>query len=155
MLKLSTFLISALLLSVMLASLTTNSVDPLVGTWKLNVSKSKFNPAPGPTSTTVIEGEDRKLQIEREFADGKSVNWSIVLSKDGSSVPFSAAGENSTFSRKVIDQRHIEDHWNTPGGISVGRGAFSHDGKTLTYLLTGTDPQGKNPFRYLEVYEKQ
>ncbi len=155
MLKLRILLTCALLLPGMLASQTVKLGDPLVGTWKLNVSKSKFSPAPGPASTTVIEGEDGKLQIERGFADGKSVSWSIVPSKDGSPAHISGAGEDSTYSRKVVDRRHIEDHWKTPGGISVGRGTFSKDGKTVTYVLTGRDPDGKNPFRWVEVYERQ
>jgi len=155
MLRLSILLTSVLLLPAMLASQTAKPADPLAGTWKLNASKSKFNPAPGPTNITVIEGEDGKLQIREEYADGKSTNWSIVPSKDGSPVTISGAGENSTYWRKVVDRQHIEDHWKTPMVNSVGRGTFSKDGKTLTYVLTGADPDGKNPFRWVEVFEKQ
>jgi len=155
MLRLSVLLTSVLLLPAMLTSQKAKPADPLVGTWKMNASKSKFDPAPGPTNITVIEGEDGKLQIREEYADGKSTNWSIVSSKDGSPVTISGAGENASYSRKVIDQRHIEDHWKTSGVVSVGRGTFSKDGKTVTYVLTGADPDGKNPFRWVEVFEKQ
>jgi hypothetical protein len=39
-------------------------VDPAVGTWKLNVAKSKFKPGPGPQSITVTIAEGGKVSVD-------------------------------------------------------------------------------------------
>jgi hypothetical protein len=155
MLKTAISIVSALLLSVALAAQTTNPEKIMVGTWKLNVSKSKFNPKPGPTSVTAIVSEDGSMELKQEMADGKSLDWTMPPSKDGAIVPISGAGDDATYSHKVIDQWRTEDHWKTAGGATVGKGTLSKDGKTLTYVSVGTTPQGKKVTHDVQVFEKQ
>jgi hypothetical protein len=157
MLKTAISIVSALLLSVAIlrSAQTTNSEKIMVGTWKLNVSKSKFNPKPGPTGVTAIISEDGSMELKQETADGKSLDWTMPPSKDGATVPISGAGDNATYSHKVIDQWHTEDHWKTAGGTTVGKGTLSKDGKTLKYVSVGTSPQGKKVVHDVQVFEKQ
>ena len=48
--------------------LPAQETDPLVGTWELNVAKSKYSPGPAPQSETrtyVVSGEDIKATVKR------------------------------------------------------------------------------------------
>jgi len=53
--------------------------DRFVGTWKLNVAKSKFNPGPAAKDETVTIAPD-KVSVEEVTADGKTENWSYTPS---------------------------------------------------------------------------
>jgi hypothetical protein len=48
--------------------------DPFVGTWKLNVAKSKFSPGPAPQSQTVTIGADNKVEVSGTDSEGQAVN---------------------------------------------------------------------------------
>jgi hypothetical protein len=51
----------------MLCALALVAADnPFVGTWKLNVAKSKFSPGPPPQSQTVTIGADNKVQAQQQ-----------------------------------------------------------------------------------------
>jgi hypothetical protein len=153
MVKYLTLSCLALLLPVALISQTTKTFGG-PGTLKLNVAKSKFNPGPAPASETVTVGDDGKLQVQEELADGKSTSWSVTPTKDGTPAPITGMGENATLVRKIIDGRHLEDTWNVAGQPATGKAVWSKDGKTLTYTLNGTTPDGK-PRHDVMVYEKQ
>ena len=48
--------------------------DPILGTWKLNLSKSKFNPGPAPRSrarTYIQTPEGVQVTIQTVGADGR------------------------------------------------------------------------------------
>ena len=62
---------SALTLGVILAAgfavLSAQGVDPRVGSWQLNVAKSKFNPGPPPKSQTLkIEAAGKGEKVTSE-----------------------------------------------------------------------------------------
>jgi len=123
-----------------------------VGTWKLNTAKSKYDPGPVPTSATVI-GEDNKIQFSEETADGKSTSWSVLPTTDGTPAPIMGL-ENSTLVEKRIDGRHVEHTWKGGSGTQTGKSVISKNGKTMTYTLTGTNPEGK-PVHEVQIWEKQ
>ena len=55
-------------------NLSAQGNDPRVGTWKLNVAKSKYDPGPAPQSQTLkVEavGKGEKITSEAIAADGK------------------------------------------------------------------------------------
>src|SRR5260370_25423195 len=52
--------------------------DTFVGTWKLNVAKSKFSPGPAPQSQTVTIGADNKVEVSGTDSEGQAVNWSYT-----------------------------------------------------------------------------
>src|ERR1700693_1412421 len=52
--------------------------NPFVGTWKLNVAKSKFNPGPPLQSQTVTIGADNKVEVSGTDSKGQTVNWSYT-----------------------------------------------------------------------------
>ncbi len=143
----------ALLMPVALVSQMA-SKNIAAGTWKLNTAKSKFDPGPGPASATVIIGEDNKIQYSEEVADGKSRNWSVMPTADGTPAPIVGMDENSTLVEKRMDERHVEHTWKIGSGTEIGKSVISKNGKTMTYTLTGTNPEGK-PVHNVEIFEKQ
>src|SRR5579864_4459155 len=64
--------------------------DRRIGTWKLNLEKSTFNPGPAPKSQTrtyEVEGNGVKTSVEGVGADGKPVSYGFTSSLDGKEVP--------------------------------------------------------------------
>jgi hypothetical protein len=125
--------------------------DRFVGTWKLNVAKSKFSPGPPPTSVTVTIAPD-KVSVEEVHANGKTESWSYTPS---SGTPATITGmENSSVIEKRVNDRTMEHTWKMGESTMQGKGVLSKDGKRMTYTLTGTGPEGK-PVHNVEVYDKQ
>src|ERR1700733_7572318 len=68
--------------------------NPLVGTWKLDVTKSKFDPGPGPkslTRTVVAQGDGVKYSFEGVAADGKPLAYGFSPTFDSKDNPGSGA----------------------------------------------------------------
>ena len=125
--------------------------DPWVGTWKLNVAKSKFDPGPPPQSESITIGEDGKVTVEGTQQDGTAENWSYMSSQD-TEVPITGM-PNSTVKEKR-SARSIEHTWKFNGGSFTGKGVLARDGKSFTYTLDGTNSQGQHEHNVM-VYEKQ
>ena len=139
------------LASALVLAAQTDQNNPFVGTWKLNVAKSKFSPGPGPKSETVTIAADGKVSVQDTNEEGKSVEWSFTPSGD-TAVPIEGM-ENST----VIEKRsgNTVDHtWKMNGGNSTGHGVVSKNGKTMKYTMTGTNSQGQ-PIHDVLIFEKQ
>ena len=129
----------------------TDQNSPFTGTWKLDVTKSKFSPGPGPKSETVTIAPDGKVSVQDTNEEGKSVEWSFTPSGD-TAVPIEGM-ENST----VIEKRsgNTVDHtWKMNGGNSKGHGVISKNGKIMKYTMTGTNSQGQ-PVHDVLIFEKQ
>src|ERR1700674_2532468 len=85
--------------------------NPLVGTWKLNVTKSKFDPGPGPkslTRTVVAQGDGVKYSFEGVAADGKPIAYGFSVQFDGKDNPISGSIPSGadTISAKRTDSNH-------------------------------------------------
>jgi len=132
--------------------------DPLVGTWKLNVEKSKFDPGPAPKSNTVkIEaaGEGVKATSDGVGADGKPTHTEFTAKYDGKDYPITGSPNADMVSLKRIDPNTIEQT-NKKGGkvvITLTR-KIDASGKVMTITGKGTNAEGK-PINNTTVYEKQ
>ena len=127
--------------------------DPFIGTWKLNVAKSKFDPGPPTKSTTVAIAADGKVTVSEESAKGEKLEWSYTMSPGAASKITGLPDPNAT----VTETRkgNVIDHaWKIGTGAMKGRGTLSKDGKTMTYNIQGTDPDGKK-FKNAEIYDRQ
>jgi hypothetical protein len=60
--------------------------DPFVGTWKLNIAKSKFSPGPPLQSQTVTIGADNKVEVSGTDAKGQTVNWSYTATPGAATI---------------------------------------------------------------------
>jgi hypothetical protein len=127
--------------------------DAFVGTWKLNVEKSKFTPGPAPKSETVTIEPGGKVSVEEVMADGRTMSWGYTATAD---TPAAITGmENSTVVEKRVGDRVVEHTWKL-GDMSnmTGRGLLSKNGKSMTYTLKGTNGKGE-AVHNVEIFEKQ
>ena len=131
------------------------SANPLVGTWNLNVAKSK---APFKTGKTVVEavGDGIKFMVDLEGTDGTKHHWEFTASYDGKEVP--VTGSNPYGDTVAVTRENAR----TTRIVSKYRGkpttthtvVVSADGKTRTTTAKGTDMAGK-PVDSVSFYEKQ
>jgi len=149
-----------ILLAVVTVSATSWAADnPLAGTWKLNVAKSKFSPGPPPKSRTFKfepSGNNQvKLISDIVTAEGEATHTEGSDLLDGKEHPVanSPAMDSATSSR--VDA-YTTERIEKKGGkvVSTIRRAVSKDGKTLTLTVKGTDGQGRAVSNVL-LFDKQ
>lgn len=137
------------------------AADHSLGTWKLNVEKSKYSPGAFPvksiTSVRESAGDAVKVTNTGERSDGTAINATYTAKYDGS--PSTVSGQGApydTVSLKQVDANTFtyEAKNSTTKYHSHGRLVVSHDGKTTTLTAKGTDAQGR-PMAVTLVYEKQ
>jgi hypothetical protein len=142
-------------------SLSAQGTDPRVGTWKLNVAKSKYSPGPAPQSLTVkVEPAGKGgEQVTAEFvnADGTRTTVQYVEANfDGKDYPLTG----SQFGADMVSLKRI-DKWTTERTDKKGstviqtlRRVVSQDGKTMTVTTKGTNTQGQ-AMNNVAVFERQ
>ena len=135
--------------------------DNSLGTWKANIEKTKYTPAPWPVKsvTAVREAVPGGVMVTStgERTDGTAINSSYTAKYDGS--PSSVSGQGAPYDSVSIKQINANtfayDAKKTDGKYHAhGRLAVSPDGKTLTLTARGTDADGK-PMTITLVYDKQ
>jgi hypothetical protein len=134
------------------------AADPVIGTWQLNVAKSKFSPGPGPKSQTRTYADSpdgTALTIKSVSADGKESNMTLTFKTDGK--PSKANGNPDFDTVKVtrVDERTVKS-LQTRGGADAGSGvrSVSKDGKTLTFKQKGTHADG-TAYDDVLVYDRE
>jgi hypothetical protein len=134
--------------------------NPLVGTWKLNVTKSKFDPGPGYkslTRTVEAQGDGVKYTFEGVSADGKPVAYGFSVKFDGQDNPVSGSMPSGadTISAKRTDSNHYVATQKKGGKeIATSKVTVSKDGKVTTVDQTGTTASGAKSHD-VQVYDKQ
>ncbi|MGI8960700.1 MAG: hypothetical protein ACR2IV_13235 [Bryobacteraceae bacterium] len=132
-------------------SAQTGQNDRFVGTWKLNVAKSKFNPGPAAKSETVTIAQD-KVDVEEVTGEGKTMTWSYVPSP-GTAATITGM-ENSSVMEKKVNDHTMEHTWKMGNSTMQGKGVVSKSGTKMTYTLTGTNQEGK-PVHNVLIFENQ
>jgi hypothetical protein len=132
--------------------------DPLVGTWNLNLAKSKYSPGPPPKSaTTTYEaaGKGYKVSVKMEPASGPAQQWSYTTQLDGKDSPITGNPNADAVAVKRIDANTLESESKQGGKVVVTQKiVVAADGKTRTVTTTGTNAQGEKVHN-VAVYEKQ
>jgi hypothetical protein len=135
------------------------SQDPFVGSWRLNVAKSKYSPGPAPksiTSTYEAAGQGYRVSVKNEPASGAVQQYSYTTSLDGKDSPVTGTNPNAdTVAVKRIDT-HTLELVSKKGGktTTTQRNVVAKDGKTRTVTTTGVDAQGQK-VNNVAVFEKQ
>jgi hypothetical protein len=104
---------------------------PGMGSWTLNVAKSKFSPGPAPKTATVTfsaAGDGVKAVIDTVSTTDAKVHWEYTAAFDGKPHPVTGNPDGTT---RVV----------------------SADGKTMTVTSKGTNAQGQKVDN-VQVYEK-
>ena len=133
--------------------------DPMLGSWKLNIAKSKFGSGPAiQAETNQVEpfgGNGIKLTAQITRADGTNVTESYAGTFDGK--PFSVGGDANvdTAYLKRIDA-HTMERINKKAGkpTTTMKYVVTKDGKTKTVTITGTTAKGE-PVNTVLVFEQQ
>jgi steroid delta-isomerase-like uncharacterized protein len=135
------------------------AADPFVGTWKMNVAKSKTtDPSAMPKSETAkVEAVDNglKVTIEGVGADGKAYHFEYSAKYDGKDYPITGYSAADTIAQKKIDPNSYELMAKKAGKeVERWRVAISNDGKTQTLAGKGTNAKGQE-YKATFVYDKQ
>jgi hypothetical protein len=129
-----------------------------LGTWKLNVAKSKYSPGPAPKSWTLkfeATADGIKLTFDGVDPEGNPTHGEYVSKFDGADVPFAGNPDADTASAKKIDDNSYENVWKKDGKTTItAKAVVSDSGKTLTVTLVGTDSKGRT-VKNVAVYERQ
>ena len=134
--------------------------DPFLGTWKLNVKKSKFVPGPPSKSETriVVTGPSgMRVSVDRVNGDGSTQQFEYTTNLDGKSYPFIGQGPYGadSISANLTAPNTIQSTLTKNGkAVATATTVVSGGGTTLTITTNGTDAQGKR-FSNVYVYDKQ
>jgi hypothetical protein len=150
-------ILSLIVLSAVFFASPAFAADPVVGTWKLNVAKSKFSTGAALTAGSRVYTESSGLYtLDQKLTgtDGKEKS-NRVHYRDGKDEKQATAGAADTTHAKKIDA-NTWDFDLKKGGKVVGHvhRVVSADGKTLTVHNTGMQLSGVEGDETL-VFDKQ
>ena len=145
-----------------LASVAAAQGEPRVGTWKVNLAKSKFIPGPAPKTLTItyeMNGSDLTSLAVGTEQDGKPINPDKVKvnikldGKDHPTVTTNTAYNTTAWTR--VDAHNWTLVRKKDGKITQNvKNAVSTDGKTLTITTKGVNQEGQT-LNNVAVYDKQ
>lgn len=132
--------------------------DSLIGSWKLNLEKSKYSPGPPPASETVTyqsAGQGVKYSVTQVDAEGKSTHLEGSLIYDGKDYPAGGTQDYDTVATRRIDRYTGETARKKNGKVvqTVIR-TISRDAKTLTLTTKGVDVRGES-INNVAVYDRK
>ena len=132
--------------------------NPEIGTWKLNVEKSKWTPGPAPKSNTIVMeavGTDGvKYTSKGVNAEGKPTGQEYSGKYDGKDVPLTGSPTANTTSMKMVDAWTVERVTKKDGKVMTTiRREYSKDGKSFVAKNSGTNAKGEK-FNDVLVWER-
>ena len=136
------------------------AADPVIGTWKLNLRKSSYNPGPAPMSQLRSYDADTNgvnATVVTVDPSGKTNTAKFQAHYDGKEYPITGA---STTNADELVYRKVDDyiaevvlkHGDRVVANSVR--TVSPDGKTLTITYKGTDDRGVQVDN-ISVYDRE
>jgi hypothetical protein len=134
------------LMSLFAVDATAQAPEAWLGTWKLNVEKSKFSPGPPPKSMIVksaaAAGGGFTYTSDMVAADGKTTHVEYFSKPDGKDYPMKTATTDAIWLKKIDD--YTNQFATKMGGkvVATGRTVYSRDGKLRTQTWTVTNAQG-------------
>jgi hypothetical protein len=123
-----------------------DGADPAIGTWTLNVDKSKFHDGTAPKSMTRTysagaAGTDMK--VTGVAADGSAISQTVTLTYDGKDCAVTGGSVYDTLSLTKINGSTVKSVLKKDGKV-VGHATrtISEKGKVLTLSTALTTPKG-------------
>ena len=151
----------ALLVSAITLTASAQGADNSLGTWKANIAKSRYAPAPWPVKSLTVTREAApdgvKVTNTGTHTDGSAINASYTAKYDGSSSE--VTGEGSPYDSMSVKQGDANTFTYEAKNSKTkyrasGRIVIAGDGKTMTTTASGVDANGK-PMSLKLVYDKQ
>jgi len=149
---------SALAILIPGGSATPQAKDRAIGTWKLNLAKSKYDPGPPPQSLTVRYEESGlgvRVTTEGVDAQGNPTHTEYTANYDGKDSPARGSPDYSSVALKRLDVSTVKVTRKKDGKVvqTVTR-VVSKDGKRLTTTTRGTDAKGRRVHN-IAVFDRQ
>jgi hypothetical protein len=132
-----------------------------MGTWKLNVAKSKWVNLQAPkseTRTVEAQGDGAKYSFEGVAADGSHFAWGFTTNYDGKASAISGVGGPNGADTEALSR--VDANTTTAKSMENGKvvqtttAVVSRDGKVTTLTSKGTNAQGQ-PTSSTTVFDKQ
>jgi hypothetical protein len=131
----------------------------LIGSWKLNLDKSKFSPGTAPRSITLIyeqDGQNIRNIGQITDAKGNSVTGVNIHIYDGQPHPSTGDPDYDATAYTRVDANTIIFTRLKAGKlIATGTLVVSQDGKTLSVTITGSGTSGGGATPGTAVFDKQ
>jgi hypothetical protein len=132
--------------------------DPILGTWELNVAKSRFSPGPPPRSesrTYTQDGTVIRATSKGVDAGGKPTSSQWTVTYDGTEQPIVGSFRADSQIVKRIDRFTSETTIKRGGKVvQTAYREISKDGKTMTLTFKGVNSKGQTVHDVM-VFEKR
>jgi hypothetical protein len=135
--------------------------SPFIGTWKLNVEKSKSDGTPlakSLTRTITADGSGLKYSYDGVAADGSAISYSFSSNFDGKASAVTGSGMPGAADSITLKRINANKTTATltKGGkeIAKSEAEVSKDGKVATVKSKGKTADGKD-FSTSSVFDKQ
>lgn len=126
----------------------------LLGTWTLNLAKSKYSPGPPPRSQQrvyEVHADGIKVTLNIVDARGRPTTIQYTANYDGVEYPVSGSSDYNMITLRKIDDRTAEATLShADRAFGVARRSISDDGNTLTISFQQYEPRTS----YVAVYDK-
>jgi len=139
-------------------AIAAGAADPVVGTWTLNVAKSKFQTGPEfkAQTRTCTQGDDgTSVTVNGTRADGTTVSQQATFKYDGKAYPWTGAADYDALTLKRINGSTVSAVLMKAGKkVGTTTRAISGHGKVLTLSSKVTAADGKT-YSTVLVFDKQ
>jgi hypothetical protein len=154
----SSIAVTAAMLVSASAGTSAQAKDPVIGTWNMNIAKSKLSPGPAPKSAAIVfsaSGADGvKAVFDGVAGTGDKVHWEYTANHDGKDYPMTGNADGDMISLKRVNANSVETTYKLKGKVTVVNvRTVSADGKTMTVTTTGTNAAGQKVDNLL-IFEK-
>ncbi len=130
------------------------AADPHIGTWKMNMAKSKSRYESDVVGFEALEN-GIKVVGDAITAEGKALHEEVTAKYDGKHYRYPGNTYADTMSFIRIDANTFDQVMKKNGKVvATAREVFSKDGKTFTRTIKGKDEK-RQDFIGITVYEKQ
>jgi hypothetical protein len=135
------------------------AADSLIGTWKMNPTKTKVT-GPGAafkSGSVIIEGQGNGLAMKYDTvgATGQVTHGEYTAKYDGKDYTIKGDPENDAVSLHRLDSNTVDFVYKKGGKTVMNEQCVvSKDGKIATVTFKGKDPKGVD-FTIVTVWEKQ
>ena len=153
-------LLTTVLLALAITTAAAFGADNTIGTWMLNVDKSKYSPAPMPVKSLIVtrEGSDGGVKVTAtgEQTNGTAINGNYTAKYDGTDVMVTGNLPYDTISIKQVNANTLTEERKKMGGPyhATSRVVVSNGGKTMTTTTKGTNTERKD-FTSTFAFDKQ
>ena len=152
-------ILANVLIGATITALGAFGADNSLGSWKLNLEKSTYNPGPATVKnlTTTREASENGVKVTStgELANGNPINSGYTAKYDGKDYPVTGAPWDSVAITQVDANTFTSSAKMTKGKYnSTSRSVVSEDGNTTTVTSKGTNAEGVE-FNNTLVYNKQ